>query len=154
MFKSIWKILLVIIIIIVAIYFPFIIVAIGDWLTSVGLLTVSDATLAAFAATIPWWVGAAVGVGLAYVIDPSTTGQLITDVGNVASTVGGVVGSVLGSTASALLSGLLPILIGVGAVWLFAKSRHKDDAGADPTNNTGDPDNGDTGLQPKPILGT
>jgi len=122
MLKKIWKIILLLIIIIVCVFFPEIIIAIGGYISSLGLLTISSTALAAFAASIPWWVGGVVGLGLAYVIDPDTTDQLISGLGDVAATVGGAVGGVIGSTASALLSKLLPFILAAGGVYLLLKS--------------------------------
>lgn len=120
MWKRLWKLILIIIIIIIAIYFPAILLMLSEFVVTLGGPALG-AAMAATIASIPWWVGAMVGVGLAYVIDPGTTKELAKDVGDAAGAIGGAVGDIVGKTASSFLSGAGPIVLAIGAAWLLLR---------------------------------
>lgn len=127
MFKKFWKIILVIFIIICIFFVP-IAAALGPWLVANGW-PLLGAFLQTAAATMPWWAGAAVGLGLAYTVDPDTTTEIIEDLGKVAGTVGGAVVGAVTSTVGAALGSTPVLLLGLGilAFYLF-RSRSDDDA--------------------------
>lgn len=128
MFKKLWKLILVILIIIIAIYFPAILAFIGEALAAAfPMMAPTIAAILPGLAAIPWWVGAAAGVGLAYLVDPSTTKEIIGDAGEVVGEVGKAVGGVVGDTAGALVKKLAPVLIAAGAAWLIFFRKKKDE---------------------------
>lgn len=117
MLKKLWKLFLVIAIVLFVVYFPAIVSTIGEWLTSAGFL--SSASTIAGLANIPWWGAAAIGVGLAYLVDPGTVTEVVKSAGALASTVADTAASTVGSVATSVLSNLWPILLGVGAFFLI-----------------------------------
>lgn len=116
--KKLWKFLLVLIILAFAFAFPAIATAFGELLASIGL-TGAPAAITSLLANAPWWLGAAVGVGLAYVIDPETTTEIITDVANAA----GALGSAAASAAADVVGTFLSSPVGIGLLafgaWFF-----------------------------------
>lgn len=123
---KLWKLLLFILIIVIAVFFPAIIATIGNWIstlfTGVGL---SEAALAALK-LLPWWVGAAVAVGTAYLIDPETTQELASDIGGLVGSVGG---AILGGAVTALTGGnlLLFAAAGLGLYLFLGRKKDKDE---------------------------
>lgn len=123
--KKIWKLLLVVLIVIIAFYFPVILATMAQWMASVGFAI--PAGFVASLATIPWWVGAVVGVGLAYLIDPDTTKEIISDAGEIVKEVGSVVADATSSVVGSFLSSPLGLVAaGFGLFWLFGR-REDDD---------------------------
>lgn len=123
MFKKLWKIILVIFIVICIFFVP-IAASLGPWLVTNGW-PLLGAFLKTAAATMPWWAGAAVGLGLAYTIDPDTTTEIIKDLGEVAGTVGGAVVGAVTSTIGAAVGSTPLLLIGLGILafwWLRSDS--------------------------------
>lgn len=125
MWKKLWKLILVIIIIIIAIYFPVILLYVGEALASAGFAGMAAATIA-FAATVPWWVGAVVGLGLAYIVDPDTTSEIIANVGEVVGDVTGAIGGVAGDALTAFLSKVWPLALGGLAAWYILRDPKPD----------------------------
>lgn len=127
--KRIWKWLLIIFIIVIALFLPPVLTFLGEWLVGAGFLQ-AGFTLGAWgalAASAPWWVGAAVGVGLSYLIDPATTTEIITDVAAGAAKVGGkAIDVVLGFASQVLNSPLGLAAAAFGLYWLFGRDKEKD----------------------------
>lgn len=119
--KKLWKLFLGIALVLFVIYFPAIVSSIGSWLTSSGFLT-AGTTIAGLAG-IPWWGAAAIGVGLAYLVDPATTTELISDIGSLAGDVAQVAAEVVGDVAGSVLSNLWPLLLGIGAFLLLTDDK-------------------------------
>lgn len=122
MFKKLWKILLVILIIIIAFYFPAILTSALTWFTGVTGWAASGTMLAAIASS-PWWVGLAAGIGLAYLIDPETTTEVIKDIATAATN---TVETVVGAVAGALTGSGTALLIAGGALLFFFAKKKKD----------------------------
>jgi hypothetical protein len=133
--KKFWKIFLVIFIV-VMIFFPFIAPALAAWASGAGLTTL--ATLITSLGSLPWFVTAAAGIGLAWLADSGTTKEIIQGASDAASAVADGVGQAAGSVVdnvgdvvnhatSALLSN--PLVLGLGALaiyWFFFKDDTKD----------------------------
>lgn len=116
--KKLWKWLLIILIIVVAIFLPNIIVGLGSWLQSLGW-TGALASAEAFAASLPMWAGAVTGLGLAFLIDPETTGEIVTDLVEAAVSVGEAVVDGATSLAGSLLSSPLGLGLLAAGFWFF-----------------------------------
>lgn len=101
MLKNFWKIFLVVAIIVIAFTFPAIVTAIATWAQGVGFAGAVASTTAVLAA-LPVWAGAVVGLGLAYLIDPETTSEVIGQVGTAAGSVVAAVGSAVSSGLSSV----------------------------------------------------
>lgn len=128
--KKFWKIFLVIFIV-VMIFFPFIAPALATWASGAGLTTLAG--LITSLGSLPWFVTAAAGIGLAWLADSSTTKEIIQGASDAASAVADGVGQAAGSVVdnvgdvvnhatSALLSN--PLILGLGALaiyWFFFK---------------------------------
>lgn len=116
MFKKLWKFLLVILIVVVAFYFPAIMTSITTWFSGLTGWAVSPALMTAIASA-PWWVGLAAGVGLSYLIDPETTTEVVKDVAGAAGDLAGaVVDGITSSVNWLVIAGLA-----LGA-WFLVKS--------------------------------
>lgn len=128
MFKKLWKILLVIFIIICIFFVP-LAATLGPWLVTNGW-PLLGAFLETAAATMPWWAGAAVGLGLAYTIDPETTTEIISDLGELAGTVGSAIVGAAATTAGALFGSTPLLLIGGGLLvfWLLKNRREAEES--------------------------
>lgn len=126
MFKKLWKWILLILIIIIAIYFPAILVALSSWTSAVFGVGISGAVLAA-AAAAPWWVGAVIGLGLAYLVDPDTTSEIVEDVAGGAKDIIDKVVDVGADALESVTSRLWPWLLGIGAFFLLSGKRDDGD---------------------------
>lgn len=126
MLKNFWKIFLVVAIIVIAFTFPAIVTSIATWAEGVGFAGALTSTKLVLAA-LPVWAGAVVGLGLAYLIDPETTSEVIGQVGTAA---GSVVAAV-GSAVSSGLSSVWGLLAAGGLAYYFFfmdDKKKKDDA--------------------------
>lgn len=119
-FKKLLKLFLVALIIVVAFYLPEILTFLAESIGSFLGFVPSAGLLESFA-SIPLWVSGAIGVGLAYLIAPGATTELITDV---AKGVGAVVSTVVSTVAKATSSLWLPIALGLGAFFLLRKKKN------------------------------
>lgn len=123
MFKKLWKILIVIFIII-CIFFPYIYVALASAVASWSPLLATAITgigNAIAAGQIGAWVTGAVGLGLAYILDPDTTTEVIQAVGNVAAKVVDTAVGVAANAASSVTGKLLPWILGGVALFFVVK---------------------------------
>lgn len=117
LFDSIWFWVLVVLVILIAIYFPGVLTTLWGWVTS------AWGWLASLG--LPWWGWCLLALGLAYAIDPEGTTQFIHDV---VGWVGDLIGDVVGAAASGLFSSPIGILIAIGlGVWLVPKLFKKKD---------------------------
>jgi len=117
MFKKIWKIILVILIVLfIAIALsPVVAEAVAVWFTTAGFPILASLVVGLSNLALPWYVAMGAAVGLAYLIDPATTSEIVTDVADVAVKVGG---AVVGALTS-VVSSAWPILLLVGAFFLL-----------------------------------
>lgn len=121
MLKNFWKIFLVVMVIVIAFTFPAIVTSIATWAQGAGFAGAVAATTSVLAA-LPVWAGAVVGLGLAYLLDPETTSEVIGDVGKAAGNVAAAVGSAVAGGLSSIW-GLLAA--GGLAWWLWTSGSEK-----------------------------
>lgn len=129
MFKKLWKILLFIVIIIFCLW-PIVGPFLAAFAMEAGMTTLATfftASAGALASLGGWGylISGAVGVGLAYVVDPDTTTEIIEDVGEVAGKVANTVVGVVGGALSTATRNIIPWLVG-GIALLFVLDRRKD----------------------------
>lgn len=123
MFKKLWKIFLVLFIV-VLVLLPYLAPSMATWLLGAGFPTLAGAVTAL--GTLPFWASAALGIGLAYLVDSETTTEILNDAATAVGVVGAAVGSAVGSAATGLFSGIWPIVLGAGALWFVLSRRNKD----------------------------
>jgi hypothetical protein len=143
--KRLWKVLLVIIIIafILIALSPAVAGAVASWLTTAGFPTLAAVVTGIGGLALPWYVAVGAALGLAYLVDPDTTTEIISDLGEVVGEVGGAVGDAVGDVAGGLLKNAWPWILGGVALWFAFTGndedttvpvllKEKDDSGADP----------------------
>lgn len=118
--SKLWKIL-VVVFIVVCVLFPAFAPAIAGWLTTAGYPLLAGAVTALGA--LPWWVMGAVGLGLAYTVDPATTSEIISDVAELGSNLVTGIVDIASTAGSALLSNILPLALMFGAFMLISKKK-------------------------------
>lgn len=122
MFKSLWKVFLIVMVIVFAFYFPQILTSFSTWFTGLTGWTMSASVITAVNST--WWVGLAVGLGLAYVIDPATTSEIVRDTGK-------AVVEVAGAAVTGVTSSWMGIAAIVAGGWLLlGRSKKTEGVGA------------------------
>lgn len=102
--------------------------------------------LATGLAGLGWPLSAAIGLGVAAVIDSDTVKDVIDKVGDAAGQIGGAIGGVIGSTVGGLLSSPAVWLIGGGLLLFWAMSGNDESeivvertASVDPPVELGEP---------------
>lgn len=135
MFKKLWKILLFIVIIIFVLW-PIVGPFLATFAAEAGMTTLASFfTVSAGAlANLGGWgylVSGAIGVGLAYVVDPDTTTEIIEDVGEAAGKVTDAVVGVVGGALSTVTNNIIPWVLGGAALLFIWKNRKSDPPGAE-----------------------
>lgn len=137
MFKKLWK-FFIIIFIVICIFFPVLAPMLAQALaTSFPLLSQAITAVGAALSQLGAWgyvISGAVGVGLAYAIDPETTSEAIADVAaGVGTIVEGVI-DVASGAVSAVAGNLMPLLLG-GLALLFFWRKDRDEVKATPASS-------------------
>lgn len=132
MFKTLFMIILIIFIIFLCVITAggaagAFAIACAEFLSTAGFPMLASFVTSIAAMGIPWYVAAAVGLGLGYLVWPEATSEMIGAIGDVASKVGSEIADVVGGTASTLLGSFLTgpgglLLLGGLALWFFTRS--------------------------------
>lgn len=125
--KKFFKLLLFILIIVVCCIClsPAFAAACASFFTTAGFPTLASLILTV-GENVAWYVAGAAALGLGYLINPEGTSELVQDIADVASKVGGAVVDVVSGVASGALSAFVSspfglLAIGAGLWFLFSR---------------------------------